>query len=131
MTIKSVTVCYERANMLVVAQFLYLDVLVVFPELHQPVVRADGFTKVANVGANSYVVLPDLPVLEVTLECFPESMKGFLSVWHRKTEKNTGNTGHHGNTGTFQRPFRCSNIFRTKSAFLNRSVLWAMMVQHL
>lgn len=86
----------------VAAQFLYLDVLVVFPEVHQPVVRADGFTEVSNVGANSYVVLPDLPMLEVTLERFPQSMKGFLSVWHRKRKENSGNTGHHSNTGTFQ-----------------------------
>lgn len=52
-------------------RFLYLEVLVVVPEVHQPVVRADGFTEVSDVGADSDVVLPDLPMLEVTLERFP------------------------------------------------------------
>lgn len=46
---------------------LYLNVLVVFPDVHQPVVGLQGFSKSPNVGAHDDEVLPDLPVLVVTL----------------------------------------------------------------
>lgn len=49
-------------------------------------VRSDRFAKFSNVGAHSDVVLPDLPVLKVTPEGFPERMKGLFSA--RNQQKN-------------------------------------------
>lgn len=60
--------------------FFYLDVLVVFPEVHQTMVGLDGFSKVPDVSANSDKVLPDLPVFVVTLQSFLQGKKGFVSA---------------------------------------------------
>lgn len=59
---------------------LYLDVLVVFPEVHQTMVGTDGFSKVPDVNAHSDEVLPDLPVFIVTLQGFLQGTKGFVSA---------------------------------------------------
>lgn len=57
-------------------QLRYLDVLVVVPEVHQPVVGSDGFAELPDVDADVDVVLPDLPTLEVTLESFLQGEEG-------------------------------------------------------
>ena len=48
----------------------HLDVLVVFPEVHQTMIGLDGFGKVPDVSAHGDEVLPDLPVFVVTLQGF-------------------------------------------------------------
>lgn len=65
----------------------YLDVFVVFPEVHQMMVSLDGFREVSDVSAHSDIVLPDLPVLVVTLQGFLQSTKGFFSA--NEGDKNT------------------------------------------
>ncbi len=66
---------------------LYLDVFVVFPEVHQTMVSLDRFSKVSNVSANNHVVLPDLPVFIVTLQSFLQGMMGFVSAGENKKQK--------------------------------------------
>ena len=50
----------------------HLHVLVLFPELHEVVVGLDGLRELSHVDAHREEVLPDLPVLVVTLQSFLE-----------------------------------------------------------
>lgn len=57
---------------------LYLDVFVVFPEIHEPVVGLDGLSKRPYVDTHGGEVLPDLPVFVVALQGFLQGEIGFV-----------------------------------------------------
>lgn len=72
------------------SEVLYLDVLVVFPEVHQAMVGIDGMSKVSDVSADNDKVLPDLPVFVVTLQGFLQGVKCSVSASESDGEGQTG-----------------------------------------
>lgn len=73
----------ESARRLTVTS-THLHVLVFVLQVHEPMVRSDSFTELAQIYTHSDEVLPDLPSLIITLECFLKSAERLLPATHKR-----------------------------------------------
>lgn len=78
----------------------HLHVLVFVLQVHEPMVRSDSVAELAQIYTHSDEVLPDLPSLIITLECFLKSAERLLPATHKeKAPVFITGTTHYGFTG--------------------------------